>query len=744
MSTRPRRAVAAAALSYDEGSDDDLFDSDLEERAAKVSMTRRRVNLSLDENGVNNGDAVDNSKSMETEPAQNAAARRSVRVRRPPTILEIVSTNKEASKKRPVSEVSSGRSKRQPSVQSKKERSREKASSQRSSSRAVTATQMTKCREILKEIMKSEVFILKSEYDVSGVRWFTDPVDPVELEIPDYLEIIKNPMDLLTVKKYLDEGVYTGPEKFLEHVRLVFSNAVTYNTDPENPVHIVAKKLSEQFEEQVRDMKLHWNARSVVTSYEEPDSDDEDFLLSDESDAEVLPKHRPKASRRSTRCTVRMPVTDSASEPEDDDGSSLVSSSISIEEDEADEVGSRNDDEAVKYRVQYILASESMTQTKWRSLCDKMNTREVTRGSVWKQSDKEYFDSSDETIEKFLVKWMHASFLHLSWEKEEDLLTMVGPSAKAQLRRFRERLTSDEPELFEDLGRGDYFPPAFLEIERVLDVDDPSVTIQSVDYVHAAPDGQADMDIVGSPSSILSGGPILSPFAAPIDVSLVSSCPDTMIPDSVAGQGDDENEINSLDAFEFCIDTASSLLSPGKAAGGSAVEENAAGDFEFDIDADDFSEDVDSIDVRRNKRAALLRSPISKKANDIKKDSKTSPLILHGENCWVTVKWAGLPYEDATFEHLDDLRAAGIEYEVAMRAFYKREQRLPVVAKKSARSRQVKSSLDASLIDTTAPTFAAGSLRDYQWEGVRWLLFNWSQKRNSILAVCNCFHCTKM
>jgi len=27
-----------------------------------------------------------------------------------------------------------------------------------------------------------------------------------------------------------------------------------------------------------------------------------------------------------------------------------------------------------------------------------------------------------------------------------------------------------------------------------------------------------------------------------------------------------------------------------------------------------------------------------------------------------------------------------------------------------------------------------GELRDYQWEGVRWMLFNWSQNRNSILA----------
>jgi hypothetical protein len=124
------------------------------------------------------------------------------------------------------------------------------------SARAAYSSRMMKCHDILKETMKSEVFIIKSEYGVSGSRWFTDPVDPVELDIPDYFEIIKTPMDLLTVKKNLDEGVYDGPEKFLEDVRLVFSNAVMYNTDPQNPVHIVAKILSAQFEEQVRGMNI--------------------------------------------------------------------------------------------------------------------------------------------------------------------------------------------------------------------------------------------------------------------------------------------------------------------------------------------------------------------------------------------------------------------------------------------------------------------------------------------------------
>ena len=108
------------------------------------------------------------------------------------------------------------------------------------------------------------------------------------------------------------------------------------------------------------------------------------------------------------------------------------------------------------------------------------------------------------------------------------------------------------------------------------------------------------------------------------------------------------------------------------------------------------------------------------------------PLMLHSAECWVTVKWEGLPYEDASFEDLADLRSSGLEYESAMRAFYRREQRKPSQAN---RPRKVKRALDNPVMHSTeSPPFPAGELRDYQWEGVRWLLFNWSQRRNSILA----------
>jgi hypothetical protein len=40
---------------------------------------------------------------------------------------------------------------------------------------------------------------------------FTQPVDPVALNIPDYLDVVKQPMDLGTVQKNLAEGEDSSP-----------------------------------------------------------------------------------------------------------------------------------------------------------------------------------------------------------------------------------------------------------------------------------------------------------------------------------------------------------------------------------------------------------------------------------------------------------------------------------------------------------------------------------------------------
>ncbi|TYH83374.1 hypothetical protein ES332_D02G128900v1 [Gossypium tomentosum] len=61
--------------------------------------------------------------------------------------------------------------------------------------------------------------------DTYGV--FSEPVDLKEL--PDYCDIVANPMDFSTVRKKLDGGAYTTLEQFEKDVFLICSNAMLYN-----------------------------------------------------------------------------------------------------------------------------------------------------------------------------------------------------------------------------------------------------------------------------------------------------------------------------------------------------------------------------------------------------------------------------------------------------------------------------------------------------------------------------------
>jgi hypothetical protein len=74
--------------------------------------------------------------------------------------------------------------------------------------------------------------------------------------------------------------------------------------------------------------------------------------------------------------------------------------------------------------------------------------------------------------------------------------------------------------------------------------------------------------------------------------------------------------------------------------------------------------------LARKARVVMKSPPLSK---TVKKNRNS--LVLHGSCCWVTIKWEGLSYSDLSLEDLEDVRNAGIDYEPAMRAFFKREQR---------------------------------------------------------------------
>jgi hypothetical protein len=106
-----------------------------------------------------------------------------------------------------------------------------------------TPASIVKCSELLKEITKQPQAV-----------WFLEPVDPIKLNIPDYVTIITKPMDFGSIGKNIERNVYETPESFAEHMRLVFRNAITYNQMRDHPVHVAARELSAKFEDRFRSL----------------------------------------------------------------------------------------------------------------------------------------------------------------------------------------------------------------------------------------------------------------------------------------------------------------------------------------------------------------------------------------------------------------------------------------------------------------------------------------------------------
>ena len=88
---------------------------------------------------------------------------------------------------------------------------------------------------------------------------FIQPVDPVALNLPDYLEVVKDPIDLSTVERNLKAGVYNNSQQFANDVRRIWLNAFTYNAH-ESEMFYITLELATYFE------KLFKEAENLVFS----------------------------------------------------------------------------------------------------------------------------------------------------------------------------------------------------------------------------------------------------------------------------------------------------------------------------------------------------------------------------------------------------------------------------------------------------------------------------------------------
>ncbi|KAI9487800.1 MAG: Bromodomain-containing protein [Benjaminiella poitrasii] len=136
--------------------------------------------------------------------------------------------------------------------------------------------QMKFCAQTLKELKKNKY------RDINYP--FLAPVDVVALNIPDYVEIIKRPMDLSTIERKLNEGDYEDPDQFEQDIRLMFNNCYTYNP-PNLPVHKMGRELEKVFDEKWTQKPSTPVPTPVIEEFEDiPEEEEEEEEEAEDAD----------------------------------------------------------------------------------------------------------------------------------------------------------------------------------------------------------------------------------------------------------------------------------------------------------------------------------------------------------------------------------------------------------------------------------------------------------------------------
>lgn len=200
-----------------------------------------------------------------------------------------------------------------------------------------------------------------------------------------------------------------------------------------------------------------------------PNDDDDD----DDDDVGRLRKSSPHKSpaRRHAQRRRNLKRVDTSSDEEPNGGDNEDNE----EDDDDDSEDRQSSDEASEpeepLKVQRILACRTETKKRWKEICRNINTSEIEYGSRWFQEPPED-ENEDDYEERFLIKWSDLSYLHASWETRDDLIEQI-EGAKVYLTTFFRKSQNGLLFSADERCDGDYFDPAFTEIDRILEVDVP-------------------------------------------------------------------------------------------------------------------------------------------------------------------------------------------------------------------------------------------------------------------------------
>ena len=105
--------------------------------------------------------------------------------------------------------------------------------------------QHVRCVEIMNELLSFHTS-----------RMFSQPVEPIRDNCPNYFKVIKNPMDLGTIMNKLNENKYKSVAEWKADVNLVWSNSFIFNPKT-SLMRSITKELSDYFDSYIT-AKLRW------------------------------------------------------------------------------------------------------------------------------------------------------------------------------------------------------------------------------------------------------------------------------------------------------------------------------------------------------------------------------------------------------------------------------------------------------------------------------------------------------
>jgi bromodomain-containing factor 1 len=111
-------------------------------------------------------------------------------------------------------------------------------------------------------------FYRRSEYILNRLKShrfadpFLEPVDPEVLGIPDYFQVIKEPMDFSKVEKRLRSGFYKASSDFEHDVRKIWENATTYNK-PNTEIYNMTIEMGTFFEQLLKEEETGYSGPPI-------------------------------------------------------------------------------------------------------------------------------------------------------------------------------------------------------------------------------------------------------------------------------------------------------------------------------------------------------------------------------------------------------------------------------------------------------------------------------------------------